>query len=128
MEDELLSDDTGWLFGDNVPDVFGTFAAFWTDQGSRIRKIGNRVRFEVKVLREGASLGPGNFTDSAVHAISDTTFRPDTDGEPLFVVGAGSGGTVAFRLDEDGTLYAVSSTVLLSTGDTQRVVVEWLTD
>ena len=125
-EDEFFGpEDTGWLL--NVDGtVFGNYPLSWNPEGSRIRRIGNRVRFEVTVEREGGTLGPGNFTDEPVHTITDPTFLAGGAG-PLFAVGHGGGGTIGFRLDGD-TLWATSSQFSVAPLDIVRVAMEWLTD
>ncbi|MGH8876365.1 MAG: hypothetical protein ACRD0P_03325, partial [Stackebrandtia sp.] len=96
--------DTGW----------STYAVSggWTNAGTRMRKVGNRVRLEISVTRAGASLPLGTFANIQVLNV-DPDDRPGANPDDSILVAVGNnaqGGQVSFGLDSgDGVLSAWSS-------------------
>lgn len=118
--------DTGWLPAQN-----GTIVANsgWADAGTRLRKVGNRVRLELAVVRVGANLGSGDFANSDVATLA-LAYRPSVESSAavLPAVGVCASGMVTFHTFPSGIVQATGSNLPVNNGDTARVAFEYYTD
>jgi len=118
--------DTGW-----VTEGFAPAANFTVRAENRIRKIGNRVRWEAAFTYTGTTLANGdsaNITDRTVATLPTAFPRPlvqhnDMTWRAPSTFGAGAVGTTG-----SAVLTVMSANSVLNNGDFVYAVIEWLTD
>lgn len=123
--ERLLGVDTGWFTY--------AVASGWTNAGTRMRKVGNKTRLEVSVVRNGAVLN-GSVNNTVMTL--DAADRPGVNagassGDDRAAVGLNTAGNfpMPFRIRANGEVWVgVTSGLAVANGDVLRVTFEYYSD
>jgi hypothetical protein len=119
---QLGEEDTGWL----TSTAYFTIASGWSNNGTRLRRRGNRVRLELNVNRNGGTLSAGNFENTLVLTLLQSSYFPDpaSDWQPT-VGNNNDGGQVSLALNAAGLVQVWSSDMAINNGARLRAVLEY---
>lgn len=121
----LLGSDSGWF-------TYGISGSGWSvsvSGANRMRKVGNRARLQIDMIRSGGNL-VGDFTNSVMMTL-DPGDRPNGGtGEVIVACGSATGGLlVLFGIDPtNGEVTAWGTNGTINTGDRVRCTFEYFLD